>query len=139
MKPLLKKRVYCHRNTTLFIEFFVWKDKKQLQKQHEEKLGKGSIGFHTPYRILNFNKGKQTTSPLIGEVHLCGEFGIEAVVHELQHACMNWCRERKINPLEQRSEDGFLAIDSGEERACYSIGYMARQVVTALNKNKIWP
>lgn len=104
-------------------------------------IGRYSIGIHRPSRKYIVTKTGRyfVADSKIADVHLCGNFGIEALVHELQHACMNWCRTKKINPLSQEAKNGFLDIDSGEEKACYSIGYMSRQAVLSLNKKKIWP
>jgi len=105
------------------------------------KLGPKTRGLHTPLRIYSSNKNGKLSSPapLIGEVHLYGDFGIEALIHELQHVCINFLRIKKLDPFDTKVVGRFLANDSGEEMACYSIGFMARQAVTTFNKNNIWP
>lgn len=120
---------------------YIWKFKKDMQKHVTwTKLGPKTRGLHTAHRIYKVNKKGKMSGPSssIAEVHIWGRFGVEVLIHELQHVCINWLTVKNIDPKDTKAKGRFLTLDSGEEMACYSIGYMAEQAVRAINKKNLW-
>lgn len=72
--------------------------------------------------------GTWKLTPAMGEIILCQPYlGSEVLAHEATHAALAWARRTRQN------------LDTDEEPFAYALGYIVRQLVTALRQRHLIP
>lgn len=129
-------KLFATRNTRLYFQVHVWDTKKTFKEHTGHKKAAGNCAGYT---VLNFDKGKQTTSLILGEINLIkNRLWTEILAHELCHAAFRYCSRKKIDVNDSSDGDeSSMHEDCGEERYCYAQGYMVHCLVNKLHKLKL--
>ena len=101
--------------------------------------GRGTLGIVMPWRVGSFDR-RWKTGKFAGEVLLLAETARnEVVAHESAHVALAWARRmgfaEGINAIEQprrRHATVMMTIDSPEERFCYALGRIDKQIIQGL-------
>lgn len=86
--------------------------------------------------------GREYKTPEMGEILIPkARLGSEVISHECTHAALGWAQRIKLDPMTKpsRSQSGILAASSAEERFCYGLGQMVRQLIAHGYRLKLFP
>lgn len=155
--PLTTFRVSCE-NKSLYYKVVVWKTLKDFRRANPHNprtLGLcrsyRTLGLCRSYRVLRVvakgSRKRDRYKPILGEIHFAVKYLTTGIVaHEAAHAMIGWASEVGCIPLFEnaqereaatKSRNGFLTLDDPEERCCFVLGNMVRQIVFQLYKRGI--
>ena len=128
-KPLAKIRVYPEERS-LYVTCYVWPNKRAMRRETSRlnggasMAGAGAACFTYRRERVGIDGSCSRLSPQFGEIHFSRtQLGSETITHELTHALLGWARRVGWKPDDDMDR---------EERFCYAMGAMVRQLVNRL-------
>lgn len=132
MKPLTSFRIKASYRTKYYYEVNLWKTKADMQKHcFWVKLGKDCRGAVSS---MKSNKRKY----FLGQINLQKKYlGMEVITHESCHAGLFYLQRIKLTQdTNKRTKGNTLNADGFDETLCYSVGFVAAELVRKLRKAK---
>lgn len=138
VEPLAKFRVYGWKSSLYFL-VHVWPTKKAMLANRKKEGLRGSCDAHVMVLDhIRYIPGRpRRLRPIVGEMHFFkGKLGTEVITHESFHATVGLLRRLRFqfSTLDQDSDGKMLGE---EELAAYTIGHLARSIVTRLYDFKL--
>lgn len=134
LRPLITFRVTAQEfeesnRPADYFNVFIWSTEEELRLATGHKT---ISGLFRTYTVFNFDKGTnaEVIQPFFGEMHLYEDgMGVGIVSHECTHAAMEWAHRHSLKPFERKSnEEPDIPVNSDEERFCWMVGNLVRQV-----------
>jgi hypothetical protein len=140
-KPLAKFRVYPSKGRLYFL-VFIW---RSLRDFRAACPGNGrALGLCRGYDLITVkpNGANGHLEPDMGEIHLVKRYLTMGIItHESTHAAFRWSERARCHPALERKhkprQAHVIASNDPEERFCYALGNIAKQIAWGLNKRKI--
>lgn len=96
---------------------------------------RGCAGTCSTYKAYG-KDGK--VKPVLGEINLLKDhLWVENVSHELTHAAFGYIRRKGLS-LDKNGTEVCMPVDCDEEKFCYALGFMMKQITRKLNRLKLW-
>lgn len=146
-QPITTFRASCE-GKSLYYKVFVWRTVGDLRRAVEDRTALGMCRSFRVLRVAAKGSGmRDYMKPILGEIHLAAtRLTTGIVTHECCHAMMSWAAERKCIPLfttamereaATKSRNGALSRNDPEERCCFVLGNLVRQIVLTLYKKGV--
>jgi len=154
-EPLAIIRLYPERRSRLYARVRVWPTVRAFQKARPD-LGRDARGACTGHQWFRFSKRRRRKLGVFCTVELIiGWMGAGTMAHELTHAAIQWAERVGIVPAKIFANAGnwgrfsvgpipnlrtrkVLRADSSEERFCYALGEMYRQLNDRCHRQKLY-
>lgn len=133
-------RVYCTEAEWHYFEIEIYVDKASMLKAHKKFKGTGmpkdTGAIFSSFGIIRVKGKTQRKLGVLGRIFFhFGQLNIGTVVHEFQHALLNWIEVSRIDIHEitygQRDKSEACG---DEERICYTVGRMIESFYNRLEK-----
>jgi len=129
-------RIYPEAGSGLFYRVRVFQSERTLRHYLKSGPVARTLGHYGRAMCSNWlriridESGRQRLQPDMGEILLTvRNLGTEVITHECTHAALNWSQRVGFDPFDSKQKRGRLVSASvGEERFCYGLGQMARQI-----------
>jgi hypothetical protein len=132
MKTLTSFRIKASKNSKYYYDVNLWKTKADMEKHCDWfTLGKGCRAA-----VSQFESSKRKY--FLGEINLQKNYlGMELITHESCHAGLFYlARINKRQSVNTKTKGGSLHKTSFDEMLCYSVGFIAAELVRNLRKRK---
>jgi len=154
-QPIAIIRLYPERKSRLYARVRVWPTVRAFQKARPD-LGRNARGACTGNQWFRFPKGRRRKLGVFCTVELIvGWMGAGTIAHELTHAAIQWVERAGIapakifanardwgrwsfGPVANVKTHKVLRADSSEERFCYALGEMYRQLNERCHRQKLY-
>lgn len=131
------------KKSRLFFKVRIFRSKAALQaylhshRHHYRSLGRYGLAMCSKWKVTRFRKnGRARTTPEMGEIlFIRRQLRMGIIAHEVTHAALEWSLRVRLNPHEgapTRRYRGEHRCSENEERFCYGLGEMARQVAVQI-------
>jgi hypothetical protein len=130
-------RIYPEKRTSrLYFQVRVFSSVTAIRRYlkysdlNRRTLGRYGLAMCSTFDVLKGKRGRWRKQPIMGEI-LFPVRGLRAgvIAHECTHAALGWARRIGLNPVSAAVKQGrCLVADANEERFCYALGELNRQI-----------
>lgn len=126
--------IRLYATSSLYYLVNIWSSKKELRKHcWWVSLERDALGVCSTQDVYSSTGRKKKC---MGEINLLKRhLTTEILVHEVTHAAFGYSRRLKLDFSKDSRQK--LSLTSAEERFCYAVGSMVRQLVNRLFKLKL--